>query len=251
MRYALDIAYQGSAYAGWQRQPNANSIQAELEQALGTVLRTTVETTGAGRTDAGVHARCLTVHFDCEAQLQAGILHNLNGVLPGDIAAHTLYQAVAPDFHARFSALYRGYTYLIVPRKDPFWRDLAAVYRYPLDLDAMQTAARMLTEYEDFASFCKAHGANETTRCQLHHAYWEQREDGLLAFHIRANRFLRGMVRAIVGTMLLVGSGKLHPEAFRDVIEGEDRRFAGPNAEACGLYLTEVGYPEGMLTVLD
>lgn len=250
MRYVLDIAYDGTSYAGWQRQPNAHTVQAELEAALSTALRQETTCTGAGRTDTGVHARQLIVHFDHPGALPPRFRHSLNALLPPAVAVHGLFRPADPDFHSRFHAVRRAYVYQIVRRKDAFLREQATWVRHSLDLPAMQAAAALLLEYDDFASFCKAHGANETTLCRMDAAYW--REEGeLLCFHIAANRFLRGMVRAIVGTLLEVGRGRRDLADFRRVIEARDRRAAGPNAAPQGLFLTEVCYPPGSLIALD
>ncbi|MEL6672212.1 MAG: tRNA pseudouridine(38-40) synthase TruA [Bacteroidota bacterium] len=249
MRYVLDISYHGGAYAGWQIQPNAHTVQAELEGAMKTFFGEEVSVMGAGRTDAGVHGKQLMVHFDREEELALPFVHSLNGILPGDLAVNALYVAEDPEFHARFSATHRAYIYQLVRKKSPLWPGLAMWVRHPLDLEAMQAAARSLKDYESFGSFCKAHGANKTNRCRIDHAYWEENGD-LLCFHIGADRFLRGMVRAIVGTLLLVGAGKMSLEEFRAVIEAEDRTQAGPNAPAHGLFLTEVRYPEDSLRLI-
>lgn len=201
---------------------------------------------GAGRTDAGVHARQLMVHLDEVKELDQKFLHQLNSVLPGDISINRLYRATDPDFHCRFSATHRAYIYQIIDHKSPFHQDSASWIRRPLDMERMQEAAKLLLEYEEFASFCKARGANTHYRCRMDHAFWRQ-EGELLCFHIGANRFLRGMVRAIVGSLLWVGEGKWSVAKFQEIIEAQDRKAAGPNAEAKGLYLTEVRYPEKSL----
>lgn len=247
MRYAIDISFDGTSYAGWQRQHNAISVQQRLEEALEVLLRQPTAAVGAGRTDAGVHARKMIVHFDAETALPPQFLHSLNGILPFDIAAKKLFLAQSADFHARFSATARGYTYQIVQQKSPLMRQQAMWVRHPLDLAAMQAAAGLLREYSEFGSFCKAHADNQTNICRIDRAEWEQQGE-LLLFHIQADRFLRGMVRAIVGSLLWVGSGKWSVERFREVIEAQDRSAAGPAADAQGLFLTVVEYPEGMLS---
>ncbi|RMG69444.1 MAG: tRNA pseudouridine(38-40) synthase TruA [Bacteroidetes bacterium] len=249
MRYVLDIAYDGTGFAGWQRQPNAHTVQAELEAALSTALRQQTSCTGAGRTDAGVHARQLIVHFDHPEALPPRFFHSLNALLPATVSVNGLYRTADPDFHSRFHAVRRAYIYQIIRKKSPFYRDQATWVRHELDLAAMQAAAAVLPEYEDFASFCKAHGAHETTLCRMDAAFWQEEGD-LLCFHIAANRFLRGMVRAIVGTLLEVGRGRRDIADFRRVIEARDRRAAGANAPPQGLFLTEVSYPEGSLIPL-
>ncbi|MEM7369408.1 MAG: tRNA pseudouridine(38-40) synthase TruA [Bacteroidota bacterium] len=249
-RYILDISYQGANYAGWQIQPNANTVQAELDAALSTLLRTDIRSTGAGRTDAGVHARQLIVHFDHAGEIPHSLLHGLNGILPYDIAANALFQPTTSDFHSRFTATSRSYVYQIVRQKSPEYYLTAHWIRYQIDVENMNRAAALLLEYDEFGSFCKAHADNATNLCQMYHAYWEESQD-LLCFHIKANRFLRGMVRAIVGTLLLVGRGKMSLSEFRAVIEAQDRTAAGPAAEAKGLFLTEVGYPEESFSVFS
>lgn len=250
MRYFLDISYKGTHYAGWQVQRNAHTVQAELDRALSVLLREEVQSMGAGRTDTGVHAQQLIVHFDTETALQPGLLHSLNGLLPYDIAVRALLQPHNPDLHARFDAISRAYVYRVVRRKSPIEREFALWVRQELDLEKMQEAAALLLEYDDFASFCKAHGDNQTTLCRMDRAEWEVKGD-LLLFHVQANRFLRGMVRALVGTQLLVGSGKMELADFRRVIEARDRKQAGPNADARGLFLVAVGYPADSFTVLE
>ena len=243
LRYVLDISYKGTHYAGWQIQPNAITVQEVLQEALTTFLRKPTTCTGAGRTDAGVHARQLIVHFDHEGPLNPRFLHAVNGILPADIAVNAVCKSADPDFHARFHALNRAYVYQIVRRKSPLHEDFAYWVRYKLDVEAMNKAGELLKEYEEFGSFCKAYAANETNLCDIHHAYWEE-TDELLLFHIKANRFLRGMVRAVVGTLLEIGRGKIGMEGFRKVIEAQDRSAAGPAVAAKGLFLTEVNYPE-------
>jgi tRNA pseudouridine38-40 synthase len=246
VRYVLDLSYRGTHFSGWQIQPNAPSIQESINQALSTVLREEIYCVGAGRTDAGVHARQLLAHFDRTEALPPKVLPRLNGLLPRDIAIHAIYEAVSPDFHVRFSALSRAYTYTIVPRKDPFWQDFATWVKYPLDVPRLNAAAAAMQDYEEFGSFCKANADNETNLCQIFHAHWTQEPDRLI-FHVKANRFLRGMVRAMVGTMLLVGRHKLDLAGFRQVIEAQDRRAAGPAAPPEGLSLDEVQYPPDAL----
>ena len=247
-RHVIDISYHGKPFAGWQRQPNAHSVQAELEQALATILRQPIACTGAGRTDAGVHAMQLMVHFDYEKPLPDNFFYGLNGILPPSVAVNRLLRPISQDFHARFDATSRSYAYHLVRRKSPLAQGLALWVRQELDFEAMNEAAALMPGYEDFASFCKAHGDNKTTLCKLDHAYWEKKEDKWI-FHIKANRFLRGMVRAVTGTLLEVGKGKMNAEDFGNIIEAKDRTKAGPNVAAEGLFLTEVAYPKGSLEV--
>ncbi len=249
MRYAIDFSFDGTAYAGWQRQLNAMSVQQRVEEALAVVLNESVPVVGAGRTDTGVHARQLIAHFDWDAALPPKFLHSLNGMMPYDIAAKSLWKAEDPSFHARFSATSRAYTYQIVRRKSPLYRHQAMWVRKSLDLPAMQAASDLLREHHDFGSFCKAHADNQTNLCRIDEARWEQHEE-LLCFHIEADRFLRGMVRAIVGSLLWVGSGRWSVADFQQVIEAQDRSAAGPAADPQGLFLVKVAYPEGMLSPL-
>lgn len=244
MRYALDIAYDGARYSGWQVQPNANTVQAELNLALSTLLRRPMESMGAGRTDAGVHARQLIVHFDYDAPLPKQFLNSLNGILPYDIAIKQILIPKDPDFNARFTAISRAYTYHVVFRKSPFDHAYAMWVRQSISMALMNEAAQAMHDYDDFASFSKLHGGNKTSFCRIDQAYWQQ-EGEQLVFHVKADRFLRGMVRAMVGTLLLVGTQKIDAPAFRKIIEAKDRKYAGPNVPAKGLFLTEVAYPTG------
>lgn len=246
MRYVLEIAFKGTNYAGWQRQPNAYTVQEALEAAISTFLRKPTVVQGAGRTDAGVHALQLFVHFDHEGKLPRGFLNAVNGILPKDIAVKDIFLPKLEDFHTRYSATSRAYVYQICLKKEALYFDYSMNIRQPIDLQKMQMAAELLPKYDDFASFCKAHGNNQTTLCRLDEATWDF-ENPFWRFHIRANRFLRGMVRGVVGTLLWVGEGKLSLEDFERIIQAKDRKLAGPNAPAAGLFLKEVTYPEGAL----
>lgn len=245
MRYFMELAYNGTAYHGWQKQPNAASVQETVEDALGKLLGGPVEIFGAGRTDTGVHAAFAVAHFDTEANPDETVtgsefLYHLNCVLPKDISVKKIYE-VAADKHARFDARRREYTYYITTVKDPFCVDTAWLITQPLDVDAMQTAAVALMRYEDFTSFAKLHSDNATNRCVIYAANWQTEGDKLL-FTITADRFLRGMVRAIVGTLIDVGRGKMTPAQFCTVIERKERAEASAQAPAHGLFLTYVKY---------
>lgn len=248
MRYFIDLSYQGTQYVGWQQQPNGLSVQEVLENRLGVLLRQPVAVVGSGRTDAGVHASQQIVHFDSPEPLQNTVfLRKLNALLPADIAAKALY-AVAPEAHARYDATLRSYRYFISPVKNPYWVQKACFDSRSCDWEKMNQAARILLEYEDFEAFSKVHTEVKHFRCQMQAAFWEQghcpwQQSPLQVFHISANRFLRGMVRAIVGTLLQVGTGRLSLEDFRQVIEQKDRSLAGAAAPPQGLYLSEVHYP--------
>ncbi|MDX2248214.1 MAG: tRNA pseudouridine(38-40) synthase TruA [Bacteroidia bacterium] len=246
MRYFLDISYKGTNYSGWQKQQNApNTVQQELEKALSMILGEETPCTGSGRTDTGVHARQQMVHFDAREGLNQTFLYGLNGILPYDIAVNRLLCAVNPRLRARFDATSRKYEYRIVRRKSPLDWEFAMWIRYPLDVPRMNEASKILTEYRDFGAFCKAHGANLTHICEIKQAFWEEKPNRELLFTIEADRFLRGMVRAIVGTLLLVGAGKISIPEFVSIIESQDRGKAGAAADAKGLSLVEVNYPAG------
>ena len=245
MRYFLSLSYFGEAYHGWQRQPNAVTVQEVIEQALSTLLRSPITVVGAGRTDTGVHARELFAHFDTDTGLPDDLVHRLNRFLPEDIAVNGLNQ-VPEDAHARFSAVARTYEYQIVKKKDPFYRDRAHLLTRPLNVNAMNEAAEVLMSYEDFECFSKSNTDVNTFNCHITAAYWKEEKD-LLVFHITADRFLRNMVRAIVGTLLDVGMGKLALEDVKAIIKSRNRSEAGVSVPAKGLYLTRVEYPEGLL----
>lgn len=242
-RYFLELAYKGTHYHGWQSQKNAQSVQETLEQALAMILRVSVPVTGSGRTDTGVHASQQFIHFDVEEVLDSAVfLKKLNAVLPKDISAYQL-RLVKRDAHVRFDAIWRSYIYKITYRKNPFEQELLWHYFRPLDLEKMNEAAALLLAHEDFECFSKVKTEVNHFGCKIKAAYWEQKGHEL-HFHITANRFLRGMVRAIVGTLVDVGEGKLSAEQFQEILESRDRSQAGSSAPASGLFLCEVTYPE-------
>ena len=244
MRYFLELRYLGAAYCGWQRQPDQPSVQQTLERALTTLLREPIETTGAGRTDTGVNASYYVAHFDCSHPVSDPVqtLYKLNFLLPEDISVEGL-TPVAEDAHARFHACEREYRYYIEPRKNPFTRHLTWQYYVPLDVARMNRAAAFLLEYEDFTSFAKLNSNNKTNICHVMRADWEELADGRLCFTIRADRFLRNMVRAIVGTLVDVGRGRYTPEDFRSIVESRDLSRSSAGAPAQGLFLSDVRYP--------
>lgn len=246
MRYFLQLAYRGTNYHGWQRQPNGLSVQEVLETALTTVLREPIAIVGSGRTDTGVHAGEQYAHFDTDASLPAHLLRSLNSMIPPDVAIYDCFP-VRTDTHARFTALSRYYQYHISRRKDPFREGLAYVFTLPLDVDRMNEAAGKLRLHTDFESFSKVKTDVRTFNCRIDWAYWEEKPTGDLVFHIRADRFLRGMVRAIVGTLLAVGQERLGVDDFERIILARDRKQAGHAAPAEGLSLIGVGYPEAVL----
>lgn len=248
-RYFIYLAYNGTAYHGWQLQPNGLSVQQVLNETLSTILRHSVMVHGAGRTDAGVHARQFYAHVDLEGNFSSDeckqLIFSLNGILPKDIAAYEIFQ-VKPDLHARFSAISRTYEYLVCQRKDPFMINLAWFNSQQFDIDVMNQGAALLMEYNDFACFSKSKTQVKTTNCHITHAAWESK-DHLLKFTITADRFLRNMVRAIVGTLTELGRGKITMDDFRKIIESGNRRMAGFSVPAEGLYLTRILYPDGFL----
>ncbi len=241
LRYCIEFSYNGKNYFGYQIQPDAVSVQEELEKALSTILREEIKTTGAGRTDTGVHARKMFAHFDTEKAVDADLPRKLNSFLPPDISVKRIFQ-VREDFHARFDATYRTYEYYISLEKNPFTQESAwQHWKRGLDMDKMNEACKILFEYEDFTSFAKLKTDNKTNLCTIYKAEWEQ-QGNELKFTVSANRFLRNMVRAIVGTMVDIGLGKIQPDDLRKVIEDKHRNSAGTSAPAHGLYLVDVGY---------
>jgi tRNA pseudouridine38-40 synthase len=243
MRYFLEIAYDGTDYHGWQSQPNApRTVQQVLTKGLETILRQPIVTVGSGRTDTGVHASQQFVHFDLAAALpDAGFCQRLNRLLPRDISARAVYP-VGPGAHARFDAIHRTYEYRITQEKNPFLPRYAHYLNRPVDLNQLNAAAALLLAAEDFTTFSKVKGDTLHYRCQIHQACWEQQGPDI-RFTIRANRFLRGMVRLVVGTLLDVGTGKITVEAFQAILAAQDRRLASGAAPAPGLFLSQVCYP--------
>ncbi len=242
MRYFVVFSYIGTDFHGSQTQPNGITVQETMESAFATILRTPIALTFAGRTDAGVHARQMVAHFDTESIVHGALLtDHLNSLLPASIAIQDIY-AVADDMHARFSATARTYEYHITEVKNPFLRGLAAQVAPGLDYERMNDAAATLIGTQDFASFCKVHTDVKTTFCTITEAHWERLGEHEAVFTITANRFLRNMVRAIVGTLMDVGRGKMSVENFRRVIADHNRCAAGQSAPAEGLYLTKVVY---------
>lgn len=240
-RFFLEMKYMGTAYSGFQVQANAVTIQSETEKALGTLLRQPIQLTGSSRTDAGVHALQNFFHFDCDKPLWPSFLYNLNAILPADISASSINEMNA-EAHSRFDAVSREYAYFLYNKKDPFRADRAWYYPYALDFPALEWAAATLMDYEDFTSFSKRNTQVKTFNCKILASEWELLDDGLV-YHVRANRFLRGMVRGLVGTMLQVGRGKLDQAGFRKVIEGRNCSLADFTTPAHGLFLVGVRYP--------
>jgi tRNA pseudouridine38-40 synthase len=245
-RYFIELAYDGTAYHGWQIQQNAHSVQEALNKALSIILRQPIETTGCGRTDTGVHAKEFFAHFDAPQPPEGGVstpfrgLGGLNAILPPDIAIKNIIP-VSPDAHARFDATLRSYQYHVHFNKDPFLRGYSWQLRDVPDMELMNRAAAMIMDYIDFSCFSKSNTQVKTNNCKISCAEWVRTEQGMV-FHISADRFLRNMVRAIVGTLMMVGKGEIPPEAVRQIIESKNRSNAGMSVPACGLYLTEVKY---------
>ena len=242
-RYFIHLAYNGAAYHGWQNQPNGISVQETLEKALANLMGEPTTIVGAGRTDAGVHASDMYAHFETASEIDCLLLtQKLNAYLPQDIVIYDV-RPVSSDLHARFSATSRTYQYHVVTRKDPFRKEFTYRVAPDTDFEAMNRAAAILMEYEDFECFSKSHTDVHTFLCHITQARWEKVSDHEWVFTVSANRFLRNMVRAIVGTLLEVGSGKLAPEAIRRVIESKDRCQAGMSVPGKALFLTKITYP--------
>lgn len=244
-RYFIELSYHGSKYHGWQYQPNAVAVQQVLDEALSTYFRKKIETLGCGRTDTGVHASQFFAHFDIDQDFsldtEVKFLRGINSLLPADIAVSHLYP-VAENAHARFDATRRSYQYHIHFQKNPFKTQTSWLIRDSLDINAMNLAASYIMDYEDFGAFCKANADNFTNNCIVSRSEWEITNEGII-YHVTANRFLRNMVRAIVGTLTDVGKGKISPEHIKEIIESGNRSKAGASVPACGLFLTEVSYP--------
>lgn len=241
-RYFMKLAYNGTAYHGWQIQPNGISVQGVLEETLSTLLRRKTIVIGAGRTDAGVHAELMVAHFDTEPLPDTSMLvTRLNGFLPKDIAIFDIYP-VGETMHARFSAKSRTYQYRLSTYKDVFAEKFSLQVHYDLDYDLMNKAAAKLFDFEDFTTFSKLHTDTKTNICKIMKAEWEESGNGRYTFTIKADRFLRNMVRAIVGTLFLVGNHKMSVDDFAKAIEGRNRSLAGNSAPAKALFLTDVEY---------
>ncbi len=246
MRYFIQFSYFGKSYHGWQKQPNALTVQQVLEEALSTLLRHPIETVGAGRTDTGVHAKQMFAHFEVNRiDDDMNLVYRLNALLPDAIAIGQIYE-VSDVAHARFDAIQRTYEYWVVQDKNPFYSDFAHYIKHPLDIKRMNEAAAVLLDYEDFECFSKSNTDVKTYRCEITKAIWEKKGD-VLVFTITADRFLRNMVRAIVGTLLEVGLDKRSVDDVKRIINSKDRCQAGTSVPAKGLYLTSVQYPDEIL----
>ena len=241
MRYFIELAYKGTNYHGWQYQPNATSVQETLNKALSILLKTDIDIVGAGRTDSGVHAKQMFAHFDYDIEIDSThLVHKLNSFLPKDIVIFNILK-VTEEAHARFDATKRTYEYHIHTTKDAFENDDSWLYQNALDLDKMNQACQILFKHNDFECFSKVNTDVNTFNCVIFDANWNQ-IDNRIVFTISADRFLRNMVRAIVGTMINIGTGKINLTDFEKVIESKDRSEAGFSVPAHGLYLTKIEY---------
>lgn len=251
MRYFIKLAYNGTNYHGWQSQPNATTVQETLAKALSTILTFDIELMGAGRTDTGVHAKEMFAHFDFNKTIESlSLVHKLNSFLPKDIVVYAVFP-VHNEAHARFDATKRTYEYHINTFKDTFLQEQSWYYHQKLDVDLMNEAAKILLKHKDFQCFSKVNTDVNTFDCEIFEAYWTQgnaeqgtskQENNHLVFTISANRFLRNMVRAIVGTLVYVGLHKINLEEFNAIIHSKDRDKAGFSVPAHGLYLTKIDY---------
>lgn len=250
MRYFIYLSYDGTAYHGWQVQPNAISVQQKLNECLSTLLRGKCsEVTGAGRTDAGVHAHMMAAHFDTENEIdETWLTDKLNRILPQDIAVSRVIR-VKDDAHARFDAKARTYHYWIYTQKNPFKRQYATRITFPLDFTRMNEAAKYLCQVSDFTSFSKLHTDTKTNICHVTHAEWTEVGKDLWQFEITADRFLRNMVRAVVGTLIEVGRGRLTIEAFKQVIARKDRCAAGDSMPGNALSLVDIRYDDDIYII--
>lgn len=245
MRYFIELSYNGKAYHGWQNQPNEISVQQVLEEALSVLLQEKIEVVGAGRTDTGVHASQMFAHFDVELEIDiSNLVYKLNAFLPSDIAVHDIFK-VKDDAHARFAAISRTYHYKISNTKNVFTNDFAYRLQLPLDTVKMNEACKILLQYKDFQCFSKSNTDVKTYHCNIKKAEWVE-EHNELTFIITADRFLRNMVRAIVGTMINIGLGKIQVKDLIAIIESKNRSEAGYSVPAHGLYLKHIVYPDSI-----
>ncbi len=243
-RYFLELSYKGGAYSGFQVQANANSVQAEVEKACSVFLRKPVALTGSSRTDAGVHALQNFFHFDLDLPVPTELIYRVNAILPPDISLLSLKETI-PDAHCRFNALSRSYRYRLYPSKNPFLSDRAYYYPFPLDRGLLDLAAKRILGYTDFDAFSKRNTQVKNFRCRIDESRWSEDGEGL-HYCIRANRFLRGMVRGITGTMLLIGRKKLTLETLDEIVQSKDVSRVNFNVPAKGLFLEKVEYPSSL-----
>jgi tRNA pseudouridine38-40 synthase len=246
-RYFIFISYRGTFYHGWQIQPDSVTVQKVLDDALSTILGEKISTIGAGRTDTGVHALFFCAHFDCQSSelaMEEKLLFRLNRFLPADISVSSI-KKVLPDVSARFNAISRTYKYYISRVKDPFFDDSSWFLHGNLNVEEMNKACLILADYNDFTSFSRLHSGSKTNICRIYNAIWEE-EATRLVFTITADRFLRNMVRAIVGTMVEIGFSKISLKEFEEIILARDRCYAGMSAPAKGLFLINIEYPQNI-----
>ena len=243
-RYFIELSYEGTNYHGWQIQPNSITVQEKLNHCLSTILSEEINVIGAGRTDTGVHAKQIFAHFDTESIVPYGLNLKMNSFLPYDISIKKVFR-VPNDAHARFDAVSRTYEYLITVSKNPFLNKRAWHFFKSLDLKKMNDASNILSNHTDFTSFSKLHTQTKTNNCKISSAKWTK-IDNIISFEITADRFLRNMVRAIVGTLIDVGVGKIDLEEFNNIIIQKNRTLAGTSVPAHGLYLTKVNYPSNL-----
>lgn len=245
-RYFLEVAYKGTRYSGFQVQENAITIQYEVERALQVLFRQPIALTGSSRTDAGVHALQNYFHFDSDILFKPQQLYNLNAIIAGDVVLKSITEVPA-EAHSRFHAVAREYHYFLYDKKNPFLEDRAYFFPYTLNLDLLNEAAGIIKEYRDFTSFSKRNTQVKTFICDIQHSQWQEGPENTLYYHVKANRFLRGMVRGLVATMLRVGRGTLSLSDFRKVIEARDCGKADFSAPGHGLFLVAVHYPDSLL----
>jgi tRNA pseudouridine38-40 synthase len=248
-RYFLEIAYKGTNYSGFQVQHNANTIQAEIEKALAILFKQSFNLTGSSRTDAGVHALQNFFHFDTSINITEKKLYNINALLPHDIVAKNFFKT-ADNAHCRFDAISREYKYFLYRKKNPFLRETAYHYPYKLNVEILQQAAQLITKHNDFTAFSKRRTQVKHFLCSIHHSQWIH-ENECLVYNVIANRFLRGMIRGLVGTMLKVATGAITLEQFNQIIENKNSADVDFSAPAHGLFLVKVNYKEGMLRSLN
>jgi tRNA pseudouridine38-40 synthase len=242
IRYFLEVSYIGTNYAGFQVQKNANTVQSEIEKALATLFRREITLTGSSRTDAGVHALQNFFHFDSAVSIPQNIIYNINALLPPDIAAINLIEVEAGS-HCRFDAIARRYAYHIYRFKNPFFADRAYYYPFPLDIAKLEAAAEMLYSYKNYTAFSKRRTQVQTYDCTITESGWNV-EEGQMVYRVKGNRFLRGMVRGLVGTMLHVGKGKMQLEEFRKIIEQRNSSLVDFSVPAKGLFLEKIIFPD-------
>lgn len=243
-RYFIHLSFKGSNYHGWQIQPKCVTVQSVLDKALSIITKEEIHTIGAGRTDTGVHASYFVAHFDIlsfKPEIDDKTIFRLNRILPADIRVNEI-RKVESHYHARYSAIKRSYQYVISRKKNIFTDDLSGFIYGDLKIEDMNKSATMLMEYSDFTSFARLHGGSETNICSITESFWESKGD-IIIYKVTADRFLRNMVRALVGTMIDIGTGKLSVESFRDIINLKNRSKAGTSAKAKGLFLTFIEYP--------